>query len=137
MNLRLWNFSDRDHFALRFKGTGFYFSVRAMKKSRTAVPNARGAKPGHLSLNLFRDFFDQIAMGTKVEEYRANTPFWRNRLQDCEYSEVHFRNGYATRAPFMRVECKGIRKRGKGRGSYFVIRLGKVLQFRNYRLKKR
>lgn len=86
----------------------------------------------HLSLNLLREFFDQIAEGTKVEEYRENTAYWRTRLIGREYDEVHFRNGYATRAPFMRVQCIGIRKRGKGRSSQFVIRLGRVLELRNY-----
>ena len=36
----------------------------------------------------------------------------------------------ATRAPFMRVECLGIRLDGRKR---FAIRLGKILETRNYR----
>ena len=104
------------------------------KPVRKGKPTPRGLP--HLSLNLLREFFDQIAEGTKVNEYRGNTAYWRTRLTDREYTEVHFRNGYATRAPFMRVECKGIRKRGKGRSSQFVIRLGRVLETRNYRGRK-
>jgi hypothetical protein len=113
-----------------------------MKKITQRKPKiVAGAPDGnqptsHLSLNLLREFFDQIAEGRKVNEYRDNTAYWRTRLTGREYDEIHFRNGYATRAPFMRVQCKGIRKRGKGRSSQFVIRLGRVLELRNYRGRK-
>ena len=40
-----------------------------------------------------------------------------------EYEEIVFRNGYAPRAPLMRVQCLGIRKDKCGR---FAIRLGKI-----------
>jgi hypothetical protein len=73
---------------------------------------------------------DDIAAGKKKTEYRDNTPFWRSRLLSRSYDEIHFRNGYAARAPFMRVECLGIRKDGRKR---FAIRLGKILETRNYR----
>lgn len=33
----------------------------------------------------------------------------------------------------MRVEYKGVRKVGSGRGSYFAIRLGKILELKYYR----
>jgi len=66
-------------------------------------------------------------LGKKKTENRENKAYWRARLLDRSFTEVHFRNGYAPDAPFMRVEFKGIRKVGIGRGSSFAIRLGKVL----------
>ena len=86
-------------------------------------------------MNLLREYFDAIVAGTKTREYRDNTAYWRWRLEGRSYDEVHFRNGYATKAPFMRVEFKGVRKEGRGRGSQFVLRLGKVLELKNYRRK--
>jgi hypothetical protein len=84
-----------------------------------------------LSLVLKREYFDAILEGRKKIEYRDNTDYWRRRLDGRTFDEVHFRNGYATEAPFMRVEFKGIRKHGSGRGSEFRIRLGRVLEAKN------
>ena len=80
----------------------------------------------HLSLNLHREFFAAILAGEKKVEYRNNTPYWRKRLLERRYQEIHFRNGYATRAPYMRVECLGIRRPNRSSG-VFSIRLGKVI----------
>jgi len=85
-----------------------------------------------LALNLHREFFDAIVSGKKKREYRDNTEYWRRRLVNRQYAEVHFRNGYATKAPFARVKCLGIRKERFGRGSRFVIRLGRILEIANY-----
>ena len=88
-----------------------------MKNSRTLRRTT--GKPAILHLTLHREWFDKIAAGQKKTEYRDNTAFWRSRLLSRSYDEIHFRNGYATRAPFMRVECLGIRKDGRKR---FAIR---------------
>lgn len=98
--------------------------VSKLRKSRST---------GKLCLTLHREFFDAIVEGTKKTEYRANKEYWRRRLVGRHYQEVYFRNGYATKAPFMRVEFKGVRKVGSGRGSYFAIRLGKILELKYYR----
>ena len=98
--------------------------------SNSKSPQRATVKPSVLHLTLHRKWFDDIAAGKKKTEYRDNTPFWRTRLVSRNYDEIHFRNGYATRAPFMRVECLGIRKDGRKR---FAIRLGKILETRNYR----
>lgn len=87
--------------------------------------------PAVLSLVLHREFFDAIRTGKKKIEYRANTAYWRTRLLNRTFTEVHFRNGYATKAPFMRVEFKGLRKHGHGRSSEFRIRLGRILEVKN------
>ncbi len=38
-----------------------------------------------LHLNLHREFFAQIAAGTKRIEYRRRTPYWRRRLESRAY----------------------------------------------------
>jgi len=96
---------------------------RQSSKEQTAV----------LCLTLHREFFDKILSGKKKTEYRDNKEYWRHRLVGRTYREIHFRNGYATKAPFMRVQFKGARKVGSGRGSRFAIRLGKVLEVKHYR----
>jgi hypothetical protein len=85
-----------------------------------------------LHLALHRRWFDAIARGEKVEEYRALTEFWRVRLEGKAYDEIHFRNGYRTDAPWMRVQCLAI-GRGEWQGQpCYVIALGKILEIRNY-----
>jgi len=39
-------------------------------------------------------YFDQIAAGTKLEEYRLCTPFWSKRLNDRTYDAVVMTRGY-------------------------------------------
>jgi hypothetical protein len=63
-----------------------------------------------LSLNLMREYFDAIADGTKKTEFREYKAYWRTRLKGREYDEIHFRNGYSAKAPFMRVQFRGARK---------------------------
>lgn len=82
-----------------------------------------------LYLTLHRVFFDAIAEGRKKTEYREDTYFWRSRLIGRNYAEIVFRNGYATDAPVMRVQWLGLRREKTGR---FAIRLGKVLEVKNY-----
>ena len=107
--------------------------------SRVSRPTSRQPRQASkeqttvLCLTLHREFFDAILAGTKKTEYRDNKKYWRRRLVGRTYREIHFRNGYATKAPFMRVEFKGLRKYGSGRGSYFAIRLGRVLELKHYR----
>jgi hypothetical protein len=88
------------------------------------VPNARSKKPSILHLTLEREWFDEIAAGRKVEEFRDRKDYWKTRLEGKSYAIVRFRNGYGRNAPEMDVEFKGVDKR---RGAY-VIRLGKVLR---------
>jgi hypothetical protein len=38
--------------------------------------------------------FDQIEAGTKTEEYRLQTPYWRERLEGREYRNVILTRGY-------------------------------------------
>ena len=47
-----------------------------------------------LHLNLKAEYFNEIKNGDKIYEYRRITPFWRKRLKDREYDEVHIKLGY-------------------------------------------
>jgi hypothetical protein len=89
--------------------------------------------PDVLHLNLHRQFFAAIAAGTKRTEYRAAKPYWRTRLEGRKYDRILFRNGYAKDAPEMLVELRRIRKNGTGRGAYYAISLGKVLNVKRWR----
>jgi hypothetical protein len=89
--------------------------------------------PAILHLNLHRQFFAAIAAKTKRIEYRAQTPYWKKRLEDRHYDVIHFRNGYATRAPEMLVEFRGLRRYGKGRNAYYAIQLGCILKITRWR----
>jgi hypothetical protein len=90
--------------------------------------------PAILHLILNRDPFGRIADRTKRIEYREYTPYWRRRLEDRKYDLIHFRNGYATKAPEMLVEFLGVRKYGKGRSGYYAIRLGRILKIKRWKL---
>jgi hypothetical protein len=85
-----------------------------------------------LHLTLHRRWFDAIASGVKREEYRDIKPYWNRRLECRTYDEIHFRNGYAKDAAFMRVECLGLR-RGQFEGrEVHALQLGQILELRNY-----
>ena len=79
-----------------------------------------------LHLNLYRKYFDDIADGKKVIEYRVITPYWTSRLHNKIYDYIYFRNGYRKNSPMMLVEYKGMRMTDK-----FEIQLGKVLDIWN------
>lgn len=86
-----------------------------------------------LHLNLHREYFAQIAAGTKRIEYREQTPYWKRRLEGRQYDVIQFRNGYATKAPEMQLEYLGVRRYGKGRNAYYAIRLGRILKLKRWR----
>ncbi len=82
-----------------------------------------------LHLNLHWKYFAPIAAGTKRIEYRDRTPYWRQRLEGREYDVIKFRNGYATKAPEMIVQFRGLRKRRRN----YEILLGRVLQIKRWK----
>lgn len=50
-----------------------------------------------------------IANGKKKHEYREYKPYWKKRLikpdgNPKHFDEIHFRNGYSKKSPFMRVK---------------------------------
>ncbi len=56
----------------------------------------------------------------------------RKRLQRMG-DAIQFRNGYATRAPEMLVEFRGLRRYGKGRNAYYAIQLGRILKIKRWK----
>jgi hypothetical protein len=88
-----------------------------------------------LHLSLEREWFDDIAKGVKRKEYRKYKPYWKTRLEGRTYDVVHFRNGYASDAPEMWVEYRGLSRDGKARNADYVIRLGRVLKKKRWRPK--
>ncbi len=101
--------------------------TRSTTRNKSAM-RPRAAK-AVLHLTLDRRFFDQILSGSKKTEFREDKPYWRTRLIDRTYTEVHFRNGYAATAPSMRVQCLGIRKPSYS-DHRFKIRLGRILSYK-------
>ncbi len=84
-----------------------------------------------LHLTLHKEWFDLIATSKKRIEFRKRKPYWTKRLAGKIFDEIWFKNGYAKNAPFMRVEWKGM----STESCEYYIRLGKVLEIRNYKLK--
>lgn len=82
-----------------------------------------------LKLTLHRKPFSQIAAGTKKIEYRGKKPYWKTRIENRDYDEIHFRNGYGSTRPFMRVKYLGYYDDGQ-----YCLHLGKILEIRNYQL---
>lgn len=50
-----------------------------------------------LHLNLKAEYFDAIAAGTKVFEFRLTTPFWRKRLEGRQFDAIELAKGYPAR----------------------------------------
>lgn len=100
-----------------------------------------------LHLTLKKKWFDMIASGEKKEEYREIKPFWIRRLHTIyksdksvegnhqkPFDKVFFRNGYASNAPTMEVEFKGLdigpakpEWSDNWQGDVFIIKLGDII----------
>jgi hypothetical protein len=90
------------------------------------------SEPRILHLSLIREFFDDIARGSKTEEYRDRSDHWRTRLEGREYDIIRFRNGYGKDVPEMDVEFRGVEKVvRKGRPQY-AIQLGKIVSLKRW-----
>ncbi len=63
-----------------------------------------------LHLNLKKEYFEEIKSGKKTLEYRLKTDFWKKRLLNREYDQVHFKCGY----PKLSDTSKIIRKKYLG-----------------------
>ena len=113
-----------------------------------------------LHLTLKKKWFDMIASGEKLEEYRELKKYWFDRLTKIPYAVgtierirlltheenfkqfdlVVFRNGYAKNAPRLTVECEGIHYGYPAKDTwvdqhtqnwYFCIELGKIILHEN------
>jgi hypothetical protein len=86
-----------------------------------------------LHLNLHRDFFAAIAAKTKRVEYRRRTPYWKRRVENRNYKFIQFRNGYATLAPEMLIEFRGVEKIQKWGKPYYAISLGRIMKIKRWK----
>lgn len=100
-----------------------------------------------LQLTLKKKWFDLIASGEKVFEYREYKQHWISRLLGMSgtnnYDEIRFTNGYGKHRPFIRVEHTGTaiikgeccepenEEPLEQEKKYFVIGLGKILEIGN------
>jgi hypothetical protein len=85
-----------------------------------------------LHLNLVRELFDAVANGTKTEEYRDRSDYWKTRLEGREYDIIRFRNGYGRDVPEMDVEWKGVEKTVRKGLPQYAIKLGKIIRVRSH-----
>lgn len=85
-----------------------------------------------MTLHLVLDYkwFDMIAAGVKLEEYREMTDYWKKRIWDKrgEIDSVCFHRGYTnitiTKRVFAIVEDAGLEECGAGPLTlYYVIKL--------------
>ena len=131
-----------------------YLTLPSKAHTTKSFAQTRAPQMKILHLTLKKKWFDMVASGEKPEEYREMKPYWVTRLADKhvgavggdfmdkhhpvaysfkDFDVVRFKNGYASTAPTMDVEFKGIRI-GGGRdewgapgGDYFNISLGEIL----------
>lgn len=50
-----------------------------------------------LHLPLKGEYFDAIKSGEKPVEYRLANDYWKRRIEDREYSEIHLTKGYPSK----------------------------------------
>ena len=60
-----------------------------------------------LSLHLKAEYFHQIKNGTKLFEYRLYNDYWKKKLENKSYDEVHFKLGYPSHSDLDKIiKCK-------------------------------
>lgn len=108
-----------------------------------SIPYFEANSMNILDLSLTYHWYDEIAAGHKLEEYREITDFYRSRLTFSQwrgtdifrhYDAVRFHRGQGSPVTML-VECIGIRI-GYGREDWgapkgkqvFVIQLGDILE---------
>ena len=106
-----------------------------------------------LNLTIKQKWFDMIAMGVKLEEYRDCEHRQVQRAYLAAFNDVNywhrprvavFRNGYTMKSPAIAVEIVGYDLRGyttvkhpewgepKCRRLHLVVKLGKILAYGSY-----
>ena len=56
-----------------------------------------------LVLNLKKEYFQEIKLGIKKEEYRLCTPYWSKRLIGKEFDKIAIKLGYPSKESFDKV----------------------------------
>lgn len=82
-------------------GKGYRHVCPACKTVKDVIPPQyslaqRAQRPSMkmLTLPLKREYFEAIRDGTKTEEYRKATPYWRKRLEGRSYGRIELAMGY-------------------------------------------
>lgn len=93
-----------------------------------------------LRLTLKRQWFDMIASGVKLEEYRQPSRWILSRLEGKQYDQIEFKNGYGPNVPTIVVQyldwSYGYGRREWGGGStpgqpLIVINFGDIISLQN------
>lgn len=78
-------------------------------------------------------YFDQIKAGTKTEEYRMVTKYWKKRIEGRRYTHIIFQAGYRKDADKMQVVYNGYTSRflkheffGNNEVYVYALKLGAV-----------
>lgn len=89
-----------------------------------------------LTLNLKREYFEQIKSGIKTEEYRLCTPYWSKRLEGKTFDKIIIKLGYPKNSEvekIMEFPWKGYKKKkithkhfGSTPVKVFAIKVGVV-----------
>lgn len=94
----------------------------------------RANTSGMLHLTLHKKWFDAIAKGEKLEEYREKKPYWKKRLEGLDFPlMVIFRNGYHKAAPEMGVWCHGMNDANFEGKDCYALQLGAIDYIRNWK----
>lgn len=99
-----------------------------------------------LFLTVKREFFEDIILGNKKEEYREVKPYWKTRLSNIlgrlefERHKVCIRNGYQKDAPEVICDLRyittgyGLKEWGAdtvSESKVYIIGLGEILKMNN------
>lgn len=85
-----------------------------------------------LVIRVSRFWFDQIASGSKTEDYRAIKPFWTVRLEGRQYDSVLVTNGYGLERPRLVADYGGYDVTALHGTPVYAIRLGQIRSIQNY-----
>jgi hypothetical protein len=90
-----------------------------------------------LTLIVTEVWLDKIWTGEKCFDYREMKPYWKKRLENRTYDEVHIINGYGHKRPKMVFKYKGydITKEDEltdlGRGAFYAVDLSEFIKYEN------
>lgn len=84
-----------------------------------------------LYITIKKQYFDEILIGKKKEEFRLVKPYWLNKIVGKKYSHIIFQNGYRKNsrrleAEYLGYEIRKIRHKyfGNKKVFVFVLKLG-------------
>ena len=90
-----------------------------------------------LTLRICNKWFKKILDWKLTYELKEVKPYWISRLYDKswklkDYKTISVKNGYSSTSPEVIVEFGGVEKVFENNQEYFKVKLGKILEVRNY-----